>query len=177
MHLIYGNLFEQTDVDAICITTNGFVKKNGECVMGRGCAKEATKRYCGIAKLLGENIKKYGNRPLILSSLSSKPVLVSFPVKSEGCNRAHINKSQIVTHMRDKFFIHQYVPGWALVADKEIIIKSAKDLVEMTNKYEWKKVVLPRPGCGAGELNWNEVFPLLNKILDDRFYCITFNKK
>lgn len=44
------------------ITTNGFVKKNGECVMGRGCAKEATLRYPRIAKELGNFITLYGNK-------------------------------------------------------------------------------------------------------------------
>ncbi len=37
------------DADAdnvlLCITTNGYVKNNGECVMGRGCALEAKTRW------------------------------------------------------------------------------------------------------------------------------------
>ena len=39
MKEIRGDLFTQ-EADTICITTNGFVKANGECVMGRGCAKQ-----------------------------------------------------------------------------------------------------------------------------------------
>jgi len=37
MKELRGNLFH-TPCDVICITTNGFVKRNGEAVMGRGCA-------------------------------------------------------------------------------------------------------------------------------------------
>jgi hypothetical protein len=36
-------------------------------------------------------------------------------------------------------------------------------------------VVLPRPGCGAGELDWTRfVRPALTALLDDRFVAITF---
>jgi len=36
-----GGLFVVTDVDAVCITTNGVVTKRGACVMGRGVAAQA----------------------------------------------------------------------------------------------------------------------------------------
>ena len=64
---VKGNLwtfeYPNTSPDSYvrCITTNGFVKKNGEAVMGRGCAKEACERYPGLAKQLGEKIIKKGN--------------------------------------------------------------------------------------------------------------------
>jgi hypothetical protein len=58
----------------VCITTNGFVKKNGEAVMGRGCAYEATKRIPYIAKDLGELIKLYGNRPWGVHDILTFPV-------------------------------------------------------------------------------------------------------
>jgi len=38
------NLWEYP-ADARVITTNGFVKNNGEAVMGRGCAREAARKY------------------------------------------------------------------------------------------------------------------------------------
>jgi hypothetical protein len=34
-------LAEQLKPDAVCITTNGSIKKNGQAVLGRGCGKEA----------------------------------------------------------------------------------------------------------------------------------------
>ena len=52
--------------DIICITTNGFVKKDGCAVMGRGCAQEAKNRYPNINKLLGIHINTKGNIPGIL---------------------------------------------------------------------------------------------------------------
>ena len=47
---------------SICITTNGVVKRNGEAVMGRGVAQQATEPIDGIAKDLGSYIRNHGNR-------------------------------------------------------------------------------------------------------------------
>jgi hypothetical protein len=69
----------------ICITTNGTIKKNGECVMGRGCAFEAKNRYPGSAKRLGTHILAYGNTPCWINS-----GLVSFPVKHNWWEEADI---------------------------------------------------------------------------------------
>lgn len=59
------------------ITTNGYVKNNGEAVMGRGCAREATVLYPGIALALGNSITKYGNHVFLFR----KRKLITFPVK------------------------------------------------------------------------------------------------
>ena len=174
MQLIYGDLFDQKDADAICITTNGFVKSDGSCVMGRGCAKKATQLFPGIEYKLGKAIRDKGNN---IHIINYNPVVLSFPVKSAGINRAYIEAEDLVPHMRSRFqFAHQFVPGWALRADMDIIKRSLAALVEGTNYYEWQKVVLPRPGCGAGDLKWDDVRPVLADYLDDRFYVITFRK-
>lgn len=47
---VVGNMWA-IPADAYCITTNGFVKKNGEAVMGAGCAKEA-RRHRGCARTI-----------------------------------------------------------------------------------------------------------------------------
>ena len=61
---------------------------------------------------------------------------------------------------------------WAQKADLELIRKSAEQLVEISQYCE--RVLIPRPGCGNGQLNWEEVKPILEEILDDRFYVISF---
>jgi hypothetical protein len=43
---LFGNLWEFDGI--IVITTNGFVKRDGTCVMGRGCAKQATIKLPGL---------------------------------------------------------------------------------------------------------------------------------
>lgn len=59
------------------ITTNGYVKKNGCCVMGRGVAAQAAVRYPGLPEELGAEIRKHGN---VVHWFPTKK-LFSFPVK------------------------------------------------------------------------------------------------
>lgn len=167
---IYGNLFEQ-NADVICITTNGFVRKDGRAVMGKGCAREAVSLVPGIEYILGNAIKRNGNVPNYLAR-NNGINLYSFPVKPIS---SIFHGDNAVTHMQDRFMPGQEIPGWACKADIDLIKASAEHLVMLANKYKWNKIVLPRPGCGAGELDWySSIKPMLEKILDDRFHIITF---
>ena len=172
MKEIIGNLFDQNWADAICITTNGFVKRNGEAVMGRGCAAAATQKYPGIALDLGRNLMSVGNIPTQLKTTENFTIF-SFPVKRRS-GLCDVTKSNVVNHMKSRFQPNQSVPGWALVADKQLIIKSAERMMETADRLNLKSIVIPRPGCGAGELSWEDIGPALHKVLDDRFFAITF---
>lgn len=165
-----GNIF-LTECDALCITTNGFTKTNGDAVMGRGCAEAAARYFPHLPALLGKELKQNGNRINNLGDYNGV-WLMSFPVKPIA--EPFTNDSQVVRHMRGKYRVGQLIPGWACIANLEIIKASARQLVELTNKHKWDTVVLPRPGCGAGELSWDVVKPLLEEILDNRFICMTF---
>lgn len=165
---ITGNLWDQTQADAICITTNGFVKANGEAVMGRGCAKEAADRIEGLALHFGKLLKEQGNQVQIIAE-GENQVLVAFPVKptkviSDGTN--------FVSHLH--YQVGKVVPGWAAKADLRIIIKSAWELKSLATFYGWEDVIIPRPGCGHGELAWEDVKAIISPILDDRFKVITY---
>jgi len=142
---IKGNMFKiYDDFNVLCITTNGMITKKDKAVMGAGCAKEARDRWPGIDKHLGSLMKTYGNTVLHLGSIGKTRVF-SFPVK-------HI---------------------WDEMADLELIEKSCKELLEVVNNCDYKKVLIPRPGCGNGKLSWKEVKPILEKYFDDRFYLIS----
>jgi len=130
--------------DAICITTNGFVKKNGEAVMGRGCAKEATIKIPGIQTILGRLLSEEGNVCMWLATYRFKDVF-SFPVKH----------------------------NWWENADIELISNSAIQMVEYADKLGIWSIAIPRPGCGNGKLKWEDVKPVLAPILDDRFVILT----
>lgn len=171
MKEIRGNLFEQSDADAICITTNGFVKSNGVAVCGRGCAQEASRIFPLFPVMLGE-LLTYGNRVYVVRS-DVKPCWLSFPVKA-GTGICLEDKSNIVRHMRSRFSPGNRVPGWALTAEIALIEQSALELRAIADDHDWQRIIIPRPGCGAGELSWTDVKPVLEKILDDRFFLITF---
>lgn len=128
--------------DVRVVTTNGTIKTNGECVMGRGCAKEAKNRWPDIAKVLGEEVRARGNH---VNLLRADPIIFSFPVKHE----------------------------WYEQADPDLITKSAMEL-SLAIGLQQKVVVMPRPGCGNGRLRWEDVKPILEPILDNRFHVITW---
>ncbi len=140
---VKGNLWTYP-ANARVITTNGTVKKDGSCVMGRGCALEAKTKFPGIDKELGKLIKLHGNHVRIL--IWDHPNIWSFPVKH----------------------------NWWEKADLELIRRSAKELVNIADVGNYTKVVLPRPGCGNGGLKWEDVKPVIEPILDDRFHVISW---
>ena len=130
------------------ITTNGQTRKDGACVMGRGCARQARDMIPGIDYKLGELLRKYGNRVFRLGSLPDGSHLGSFPVKH----------------------------SWRDYADPELIERSAYQLVELANRFDYRSILLPRPGAGNGKLDYQTcVKPLLEEVLmGDRFRVVTF---
>lgn len=70
----------------VAITTNGYVKKDGKLVMGRGCALEASKKFPELAEHLGNLILKGGNQPYVVPHLR----LVTFPVKVHWADTADL---------------------------------------------------------------------------------------
>lgn len=173
MKILHVNILSEEilkSADAICFTSNGIIKKNGELVMGAGVAKAFKNNWPELPQIFGYKVRagcgcclSNGNRVHITypnSSYTKKlrgpkapDAIISFPTKH---------------HWRDK-------------SDLNLIKKSAEQLVEKTNSredpYKWKKIFLPAPGCSNGGLDFEkEVRPVLEPILDDRF-TITFLPK
>jgi len=140
--------------DIFCITVNGTVKKNGAGVMGAGIAKQAAERWPDVPTRWGTVIKQRG--PCVHFV---RHRLVAFPVKPASGTCAP-NSSNVVPWMRKRFGPGQTVPGWAMIADAEIIQKSLAQLQLSHDNFGWTNVYLPRPGCGAGTLRWADVRPL-----------------
>lgn len=61
---------------------------------------------------------------------------------------------------------------WSL-PDLRLIARSTRELRELADLNGWQRVVVPRPGCGGGGLDWRDVRPLLATELDDRFMIIS----
>lgn len=124
----------------ICITTNGFVKGNGACVMGRGCALQMATMYPQAPRKLGEKILKNGN--IVQEIFSVPPVtFCSFPTKYNWWENSNLT------------LIHQ----------------SKDQLLAMYG--ERKLIVMPRPGCGNGKLDWRVVKPIIEDLPDNYIVC------
>jgi len=62
----------------IIVPTNGFIKKNGEAVMGRGVAKQAKIRFPLLPAELGRKLQEFGKEHIYLFHQYH---LITFPVK------------------------------------------------------------------------------------------------
>jgi hypothetical protein len=135
----------EVPADLRVISTNGAVRKDGAAVMGRGCARQARDRYPGVDLRLGRLLKEHGNRPFRLGRLPDGSVLASLPVKHH----------------------------WQEPADLKLIHKSLTLLVELADRWQYERVILPRFGCGNGGLHWPTVCRAVGHLLlDDRFTVV-----
>jgi hypothetical protein len=57
--------------------------------------------------------------------------------------------------------------------EPRLIDQSCRELVELTDYKSWSRVVVPRPGCGGGGLEWPALRSMLERYFDDRFLVIS----
>ena len=135
--------------EAMCVTTNGNIKRDGHAVMGAGIALQANKQF-NVSGKLGLYLKQYGNRAFNLGRFQ-RPNGAIFTVFSLPTKH-----------------------NWKDDSDINLIIKSCEQLMEMCDKFGVTKCYLTRPGCGHGNLNWEHtVKPWLSELLDDRFIVVS----
>jgi len=63
---------------------------------------------------------------------------------------------------------------YAVPSDLLLITRSAEDIVAIVDELpKLKTIVMTRPGCGNGKLEWPVVERALAPLLDDRFVVLT----
>ena len=75
--------------DLIVISTNSYIKKDGELVMGRGLALQAKNRYPELPRLFGQKIPHLGVYGLVVVKHQGK-LFGAFQVKRHFRDRAEI---------------------------------------------------------------------------------------
>lgn len=151
---ITGDIWTQ-ECDAICITTNMVLRKNGQLVMGAGLALQAKNRF---PKLPWDFGAYYG--------LYDQFKHNSHESQFAYCHAVEIGKG----HPDIVAFPTKY--HWRDPSDLTLIRKSAADLVALTKEMGYGKVVLPRPGTGLGRLDWNRVREIIEPYLKDNIFHI-----
>lgn len=138
----------------IFITTNGYVKLNGDAVMGRGCAQEARDMFPGVEVHLGHSITSRGNSVDYLGTYHINNYdyrLFSFPVKHHWRERADL----------------------ALI--KKSCIEASIIVKRLASTEENIDIIIPRPGCGNGNRDWEtEVKPIVKTYLNYENVFITY---
>jgi hypothetical protein len=165
---------------AICITTNGVIRKDGKAVMGKGNALEAAQRWPVIQTELAMLMSQFGNRVHLLGVITDSgflaPVLGSFAFAYPQSGDTPLDK-------RYELFMGRGLVGtflfslptkhhWKDNSDTSLIDKSLSELGPLTKSLD-RPVVLPRPGCGNGGLSWErDVSPLVQLRLPEDKYII-----
>lgn len=122
----------------IGITTNGIVRYNGNAVMGKGIAKQASERIPDLKSRLGYLIRTQGSKVFIFKEWG----VFTFPTKYDWKNRSDI----------------------------ELIVKSAVELNQQVNLST--TVIMPKPGCGLGMLDWGKAVKPRLYFLGDNYHFI-----
>jgi len=158
-----GNIWEYfySNEAAVVIPTNGSRDKFGYNVMDSGLALDAKELFPNLPMLIGRSIKKMKGHNGVF--------VFSFPTDK-------VNEVEKKKEYNFVFTFPTKYNYWDNVADFKRIELSTFQLVKALNQLEKRlgieKVVVPRVGCGSGNLNWKEVQPILFNLLDERFIVI-----
>lgn len=142
MREIRGNMFGYLGrmKFRLFVTTNGFIKNDGTAVMGRGNAAQAVRVFREEYDL-------------------NLPELLGRSLKMKG---------NVVSRLTDQLYSFPVKHHWADRASKTLIKQSVERLKQIIQEDNDKDriYVLPRPGCGNGNLKWKYVKPLLESLPD-----------
>ena len=147
--------------DAICITTNSVVNKNGLAVMGAGCALECAKRWPSTPKALGYflNISKK-NIPFQLGMVIDNIYTDKVVLEEKEKYPCRIFSFPTKHHYKD-------------ASNIDLIKESCLHMVKYANELDMEFIAIPRPGAGLGKLSYKDtVFPIISSILDNRFSIV-----
>jgi hypothetical protein len=147
--ILTGNLWSETLLaDVILVSTNAYVNKAGELVMGRGAAKEARDRFPGLAADLGALLKERNLVCLRYGILCSRM-------------RPMINGKEL------RLGAFQVKYRWSDDADLDLIEYSTVQLAGAANQVPEKRIAMNFPGIGNGRLDEEQVLPILASLPDN----------
>jgi hypothetical protein len=152
MKLAKENLWTKIDGPAAYIvTTNGYIRKDGALVMGRGAALEATKRIPGIEYQCGDKIQDFGY-------LTDNGYRYGFLVVRLMNDLPRFGIFQVKYHFKDN-------------ADLNLILHSVTMLKVAAEAWNDIQFRMNFPGIGWGHLKREDVLPLLQGLPNNVTIC------
>jgi hypothetical protein len=151
LQIIQGDMWTEfgTTADLFLVTTNAFVKRSGELVMGRGIAKQAAqKSKWQLPMVFGKMIMEAG----VYECADFYGVLVS-----------NLDFNSPRAEVKTRFGTYQVKYHWQDPARLSLISKSARMLEQIAPEYN--RIVLNFPGIGNGGLPREKVLPVLEERL------------
>lgn len=137
---LFKHLFD--DGHIVAISTNGFIRRDGRAVMGRGCALDAAIAYPEFPDVLGKHIKEFGNVPCYITV-------------------GHADGGR-------RFMVLPVKHKWMQEADLGLIEHSVRFLGSEATELPGMVFHVPRLGCGNGRLDWEtRVRPLMQSLPDN----------
>ena len=96
-----------------------------------------------------------------------------FPWVPSTLGRMLTNNGNHVHYLGSNLISFPTKNDWRDKSDINLICRSCHELMYLKALYQWKWVILPKPGCANGGLTWEEVKPIIFPILDDNVYVIS----
>tara|TARA_B100000614_G_scaffold255945_1_gene273701 strand:- start:224 stop:730 length:507 start_codon:yes stop_codon:yes gene_type:complete len=161
MKEVIGNLFTYNPIPPITTTPNS-VEELLDC-------KSPNKTILRCVTTNGV-VNKYGS--LVMGAGIAKAAKKRF-MELPHLFGQRIDERGLHVHVIEKYGVASLPTKyhWKDDSDLNLIIKSCRELVFLTKK--WDFVLLPPPGCTNGGLVWDEVRPHLKDLLvDDKFVIV-----
>lgn len=137
----FWEIYSEIRPHAIVCTTNNVLKSNGELVMGAGIAKQFKEKFPNLPYKFGIQLRGRKEYNILLSTIDDI----------------------FIVGLQTKFH-------WKNPSDTFLIHRSLMQLRDLTRILGWERVLMTRPGCGNGGLDWGKVGPDFCSYLDERFY-------
>lgn len=102
----------------------------------------------------------------------AKQATYRFPFIKSTLAKAIMKNGNIVNKLIYNLYAFPVKHNWFEKADIDLIEKSCIELLKIVNDNNYKSILLVKPGCGNGQLHYEDVEPLMNKYFDDRFTLI-----